>query len=1100
MGSNGTATRRAASFGIITRGIVAMLSACIAVLLSAAPAHAQVTTADIVGSAADASGGMLPGVTVTVLNQDTSATLAFVTDADGRFTAPLLPPGRYRVSFELEGFKTNVHEFALAIGDRFRLDSVLGVGSVSESLVVVAESPILQSQSGTVGALVGQKAMQDLPLNGRNFVRLAQVAPGVTEGAANSLSSGTRPVDRRQSSSIQVNGADTQANNFMIDGLDNNERFAGTMIVRPSVDAIGEMRVETSVFSAELGRTMGGIINVITKSGTNEFHGSAFEFYRNEKFDARNTFSVGTKPLYRLNQFGGSFGGPIVKGKTFFFGDYAGLRQKQGTTFVSSVPTAKMRTGDFSEISAIIYDPFTGLPFPGNVIPANRIDPAAAKIIGLYPTPQTGALSNNFSYSPDRTQDEDSFDIRLDHRFNDKNNAFIRYSANNTRTYFPDGLPAVNGVYPGGGGALTTFPGPANQKPSSAQFNYNRIFSPSFVFEAKAGYAKYDGRTQSINGGNNVADAFGIPGINYDEVSSGLPIIQITGYTTLGDASFVPLINENKVYQGIANGVFTKGAHSIKTGFNFIHRSLLSSQSNFPRGNFTFNGNFTSRAGAAGTGYGLASFLLGYPASTQRAKQLVQPTYLYEEYGTFVQYDWRVTSWFTVNAGMRYDFYTQPREKDNLIANIDLENGKILVAGQSGVSDTVNAVEDKNNFAPRIGFAASINNRTVVRGGYGMVYQPRMMQSEGAFRNPPFVSLDAITPATFVPGNRLSDGLGPLTPTSVTNPVGALAPIDQNLKTNYVHQYNVAMQRELPGSMAVTVSFVGVKGRDLWYALPVNTPLAGAGAVNGRRPFIQVFPGVQAAFNYLTNAVSTDYKSVQALLEKRFANGWGGRAQYTWSHAKTTQPAFQKTYSQIPALTNPFPEMLDFLLYDTFDSNQDVRHRATFSANYELGIAKNATGVLGAIAKGWQVNLVGVVQSGIPFTITNATPRGNTGATGNADRPDQTCDGTLSGGDRTVLKWFDTSCYVAQATNTYGNVGVNTLRGPGFMSWDFSIFKNFEPKPGYRLQARLEAFNLFNRANYANPASALGAANFGQISSTGNNLPRNVQFGLKFLF
>lgn len=1083
------------------RHLLRMLALVLAwITLAAAPVAAQVTTADIVGSAADTSGGMLPGVTVTVVNVDTSATQVVVTEADGQFQVRLLPPGRYRVTFELAGFKTNVHEFQLAIGDRFALDSKLSVGEVSETLTVVAETPIMQTQTGTVAALVGQRAMQDLPLNGRNFVRLAQVAPGVTEGASNSLSSGTRPVDRRQSSSIQVNGADTQANNFMIDGLDNNERFAGTMVVRPSVDAIGEMRVETSVFSAELGRTMGGIINVITRSGTNDFHGSGFEFYRNERFDSRNTFSVGTKPRYRQNQYGGSFGGPIVKGRTFFFGDYSGLRQKQGLTFVSSVPTAKMRTGDFSEIANVIYDPLTGLAFPGNVIPSNRLDPAALKLAALYPLPQTAALSNNFSYSPDKTQDEDSFDVRVDHQFNDKNNAFLRYSYNNTRTYYPDGLPPVNGIYPGGGGALSTFPGPANQKPSSAQFNYNRIISPALVLEAKAGYAHYDGRTQSINGGKDVAAELGIPGINYDYVSSGLPIYTIAGYTTLGDASFVPLINENKVYQGIGNLIVNKGAHSFKTGFNVIHRSLLSSQSNFPRGNYTFNANFTSRAGAAGTGYGLASFLLGYAASTQRAKQLVQPTYLYEEYSPFVQYDWRVKPWLTINAGLRYDYYTQPREADNLISNIDLEAGQILIAGQNGASSSVNAVEDRNNFAPRLSFAASINPRTVVRGGYGIVYQPRMMQSEGAFRNPPFVSLDAITPATFVPGNRISDGLGPLTPTSTTNPVGALAPIDQGIRTNYVHQYNVAMQRELPGSMAVTVTYVGVLGRDIWYALPVNTPLAGAGAVNARRPFIQVFPGVQTAFNYLTNAVSSDYKSVQALLEKRFASGWGGRFQYTWSHATTTQPALQQTYSSIPAIANPFPEMLDNLLYETFDANQDVRHRATFSANYELPFAKNATGLAGAFAKGWQLNLVGVISSGIPFAVTNATPRANTGATGNADRPDQTCDGTLEGGDRTTARWFDTSCYVGQAVNTYGSVGMNSLVGPGLMQWDFSVFKNFEPAPGYKVQVRIESFNLFNRANYANPNSQLGSAAFGTITSTGNNLPRNIQFGVKVLF
>src|SRR5438132_3535999 len=338
---------------------------------------AQITSADIVGTITDQSGAVLPGVTVTARSEATSAVKTAVTDAEGAYQILQLPPGRYRVSTELSGFKTVDNDVTLAIGDRFRLTMKLEVGTVEEHVTVTGEAPLLQTERASVAVLVDERAMQDLPLNGRNFIRLAQLAPGAAEGASNSLSSGNRPDDRRQSSSISINGQNTSLNNFLIDGLDNNERFIGTVIVRPSVDAILEMKVETNAFSAELGRTVGGVINVVTKSGGNQMHGSGFEFYRNEAMDARNFFATnGPKPLFRQNQFGGSLGGRIAADRTFFFADYAGLRVRQGQTYTTTVPTLAMRQGDFSGL-APIFDPLTGLPFPNNIIPANRLDPAA---------------------------------------------------------------------------------------------------------------------------------------------------------------------------------------------------------------------------------------------------------------------------------------------------------------------------------------------------------------------------------------------------------------------------------------------------------------------------------------------------------------------------------------------------------------------------------------------------------------------------------------------------------------------------------------------------------------------------------------------------
>ncbi len=1058
------------------------------------PLVAQVTTADVVGTVTDSTGAFLPGVTVTARSEATGNVETAVTDGGGNFQILRLPPGRYRVTTDLQGFKTVDSEVTLAIGDRYRLGLKLEVGAVEEHLTVVAQTPLLQTETASVAVLVDERAMQDLPLNGRNFVRLAQIAPGAHEGPPNSLSSGNRPDDRRQSSSISINGQDTSLNNFLIDGLDNNERFIGTVIVRPSVDAIQEMRVETNSFSAELGRAAGGVINVVTKSGTNQMHGSLFEFYRNEAFDARNFFaSSGPKPEYKLHQFGGSLGGRIIADKSFFFVDYAGLRLRQGNTYTSTVPTLGMRRGDFSGL-APIYDPLTGAPFPNNQIPASRMDRAAVALTNLFPVPGNNALANNFTYSPTKTQNDDSFDIRVDHRLDSNNVLFGRYSYNNTTTVLPDSLPPVDGVTPGGLGN-TIFPGTSKQKPQAAQVNFDRVFSPSLLMEVKGGFSRYDAGTLTSNYGLNVSQQMGIPGINVegDLDSSGLSRVQIAGFTELGDAGFIPLIIANDLWQGLSTLTYIRGAHTLKFGVDLKHRAVVAQQSTSARGLFAFNANFTSNAGAAGTGHPFASFLLGYPSSSSRNKYLVKPTYLSLEASSFAQYDWRARRWLTLNLGVRYDYFSELSEADDQISNVDLASGKIIVAGKD-TSSTAGLVGDLNNFAPRIGFAATVNPSTVVRGGYGISYTPPVQGTGGALRNPPFVSLFDITPSAFVPVNRLAEGLPLPAPASTTAPTGALAPIDFNIAMPWVHQFNVAVQRELPGQMAATAAYVGVLGRDLVVSVPVNTPPPGPGAVQGRRPLVNVFPTV-AGIGYRTNAQTANYRGVQLILDKRFSAGWGGRVGYTWSHHRITAPDSQYPFTSIPAGSNPFPAMLNNVRFETADAGQDIRHRLTVGVNYELGIARDATGVTGFLAKGWQINAIAVMQSGVPFNITNGTARSNTGS---GDRPNQIKESNLPSDERTLTRWFDTSAFEPQPNFTLGNTPLNSMHGPGFAGLDLSFFKDFVPRNGTRIQFRVETFNLTNRTNFGNPGGALGTASFGVISSAGQ--ARNVQLALKYIF
>jgi hypothetical protein len=742
---------------------------------------------------------------------------------------------------------------------------------------------------------------------------------------------------------------------------------------------------------------------------------------------------------------------------------------------------------------ASIYDPLTGQRFPGDVIPTARMDAAARAILNLLPLPQTSAAVNNFTYSPDRTQDDDSFDLRIDHQLNARDLLFGRYSFNNTTTLVPERFPAKDGMSVGGG---DNFPGSSEQRAQQLGLGLKRVWTQRFLLEIKGGYSRYNADTVPTNFGINVSERVGIPGINVDADSSGLVRLPIAGYFTLGDATFIPLLNENTVYQALGNLHYLKRAHSFKVGADFKYRRFFAFQSPQSRGQFSFNGNFSSNRGAAGTGNAIASFLLGYPSATIRNKYLVEPTYVVSELSAYLQDDWRATTWLTLNLGLRYDDYPPLVEADDQIANVDLAAGRIRTAGLDGFSRSAGVQADHNDISPRAGVAVTLSRNTVLRGGYALAFTPPFVGSPLALRNPPFVSLYSVTPSQFTPANRLSDGLPALQPTSAQSPTGSLTPVSFDLKTPFAHQVNLTLQRELPGALVATVGFVGVFRRDELTTLQLNNPPPGEGDVNARRPFRAIFPDV-GGIGLTLNGQSTDYRAMNALLERRFSAGWGARAAYTLAKSDTTLPNGQYPFSQIPAGANPFPSLLDFISEEKGPSGQDTRHRLTMSLTYELPFLRGATGMAQVLGSGWQVNLIAVLQSGTPFTITNASPRANTGA---GDRPNQIADPVLPSDERTITQWFNTAAFAAQPLFTLGNVGVNTLYGPGLRTFDLSVFKTVRTGGSTSLQFRVETFNLFNRANFTNPNSTFGNPAFGTISSTGGNRARNVQLAAKLLF
>jgi hypothetical protein len=1069
-------------------------------LLALAPAWAQVNTADVVGTVTDPSGAVLAGVTVTVENLATRVVRTTVSDTTGNYLLALVPVGHYTVRAEHPGFKTwSVPEIVLAGGDRPRLDVQMEVGQLEQTVEVQAQAPALQSDSSSLGSLVNERAVQDLPLNGRNFIRLAQLAAGANESVPNALSSGNRPDDRRRTSSVAVNGQRDFVNNFLIDGMDNNERSIGTVIVKPAMDALAEFKVQTNLYSAELGRTAGGVINLVTKSGTNDYHGSLYEFFRNDIFDAKNFFAPpGPTPKFRQNQFGGSFGGPIRRNRTFFFGDYEGFRQRQAQIFVSTVPTAEMRRGNFAGINPI-FDPDSldannqRTRFPNDQIPLSRIDPIAARLLTLYPEPQRPGLANNFTHVPVKRQRDDTFDARVDHRFSDADYFFARYSFNDTNTFSPPHLPKVGDIE--AGGDRFQFSGAALQRSQGLHLNLVHTFRPNLLAELKGGYSRFVIQHLTPNFGKNVSEQFGIRGANFDINSSGLTPITIAGFRGIGYSNFVPIIVFNNVFQYVGSLTYVRSGHSLKVGADIRRRHFTVFQSPQPRGDFEFNANFTNdpTGAVARSGNSMASFLLGLPAATTRANHLVWPGMRHSEFGVYFQDDWRVTRWLTLNLGLRYDVFTPFVEVADRIANVDLVAGRILVAGRDGASRTAGVATDWKNFAPRFGFAATLARGTVLRGGYGISFYPANYGSGAHMRNPPFVSLFSVATTPLNPVNRLSDGLPLPLPTDPANPRGNLTAVALDFRSSYVQQYNLTLQKEIGADLVASIGYVGALGRNQLSNPNVNFAQPGPGAIGPRRPFFSKFPNVNNITRVQSDAIS-NYHALQATLERRFSGGLTLMSNYTWAHAIDDT---QTTAGGKPG-NGPYPQLVNNRALERANSDIDIRHRWVLLANYELPFGRNLTGPLALAARGWQVNAIVVAQTGLTFTVANAAARANNGGPG--DRPNRIRDGTLPKNERSVNRWFDTGAFEVQPLFQVGNSGRNILYGPPQRQLDFSVFKDFRLIENYTLQFRTEIFNLTNTPNFGVPQQSLGAADFGTINNTGNAGPRQIQFALKLLF
>ncbi|ADV81330.1 TonB-dependent receptor [Terriglobus saanensis] len=1079
------------------------------------PVYAQSTTADVVGTVTDKSGAVVPNAAVELTNLDTREKRTDVTDSSGQYSFTLLKPNHYSLKVAASGFKANsINSFSLAAGDRAREDSHLDIGSADEVVSVDAAPPSLHTDTSALTTTITEKATQELPLNGRNYINLVQLTAGATEGLNNGLASGNRPDDRRLTSSVSVNGQSDVINNQLIDGMDNNERVIGSIGVRPSVDAIQEVNIQTNVFTAEVGRSAGAMINVITKSGTNQFHGTVYEFFRNDVLNAQ-PFKFGAnipKPKWRQNQFGGSLGGPIFKDRTFFFADYEGFNLVRGLNPVqTTVPTAfeRANVGDFT-------DNFTtdanGVKKYTLVNPTvTSIDPIGRQYLNLFPLPTTTGFANNYTVSPRNSQFSKTADGRIDHRFSNGDLFYLRYTYNGVNTNIGGLFPAVGTaagtIFPGGN--LSSYPGPATSRAHQGQLNYVHVFTPNLLIELKGGYTLLNNAQYPLNYGQNINAQFGQPNINVSGRTAELSAVTINQGSNLGARPPIIYLENTFQYEGMLN--WTHGKQSIKFGAGLIRRQDTITQTDTANGSWTFTDFSTLLAG-------------DYLNATRNAI-LYQPRNRTWEPHAFLQDDYRLTSTFTVNLGIRYDLFTPYTEVSNLMSNFDTDLGRIVVAGQNGIDNHANIRTDYRNVAPRLGFAYTPISRTVVRGGFGMSYAPENMTSGAALVNQPFTA--AYGP--FTPGTadaafkKFANGLPTSVPTNAITPTGSVsAALDPHFKSSYIEQFNLTVEREFAGNVA-SVSYVGELGRRLAYYLSdynaatpnfqtyadPNNPLVPASApfyttaaspalssfnYNTLRRFYAQQPGITSIPYLTTNAISS-YHALQAVLKRRYSKGLDLQVTYTLAHglddAETISNnggnGFGSVASQISTL-------------EYGNANLDVRQRVTGTFNYTLPFGNNLRGVAGVLAKGWQANGLIVWNTGMPFSVTNITNRSGTRpGVATSDRPNMVASPRVS--HPTIGAWFNTSTFQFQQVGTVGNERRNQLYGPGLQRVDLSLFKNFQLMEKLNLELRTEAFNVLNTAQFAYPTAILGNAANGTISSTANAYnPRLIQFAARFKF
>jgi hypothetical protein len=1046
--------------------IVFIIIATLSLTISAA---AQSHRASIRGTVTDPNGAVIPNVKVQLANSMTNQSRTTVSNPNGDYTFSSLVAGAYNIEFKVSGFATFRREVLLEVNQQLRLDASLEIETTVHPYYVTVPQSDLKKDSPGLGTTINNKNVSGLPLDGRNFYELTLLVPGAVPAAQGSAGS------VRGDFAFSVNGAREDSNNFLLDGVYNVDPKLNTFGVRPPVDAIQEFETQTSGYDAAFGRNPGAQVNVVLKSGGNQFHGSVYEFFRNARLDARNFFARTSepKPRYQRNQFGFAFGGPIVKDKTFFFTDYEGTRSREGITRVTNVPTAAERNGDFSQsLFARPFNPFTQQPFPGGVIPAQFQHPVGRAIAALYPLPNRNAPFANYVSSPILRDDNDHFDLRVDHYFSQTSQFTARYSFGDRRYFEPFTGPTFSAV-PGYGAAVP-------RRSQNLLLGETHVFTPNLVNEARFAFNRVASAVTQENAGTSVNRQVGLPELAGNPRDFGLSFISVTGFSPLGHEGNNPQASATNTFQFLDTATYTRGAHLFKFGADFRFTQQNAFRDVQSRGFLNFS-SFLQLTNNA-----LADLLLGFPIATGRARVDNAQHLRARSYNFFANDSWRVTPRFTLNAGLRYELNTPPFDAFNRVNLYDPTRRTLVQPGSNGFPRG-GANTDRNNFAPRLGFAWTLDKaqKTVLRAGYGLYYdQSPLAPGEALYFNVPFFDINIFFPLQ----NSLLTLSDPFPANfPVPLPDSALA-LQRDLRTPYMQHWNLNIQRELGRSRVLEAAYVGSKGAKLLASRDINQPPPGV----YQNPFFLPRPNpVFADITLIESRANSNYHSLQTRFQQRFDDGLSVLASYVWSKSIDDASGFFNS-----AGDPNFPQDSFNVAAERGLSNFDTRHRLSVSYAYELPIFKGRK-YLG----GWQTFGVVAWQSGRPFTVAllpdidnSGTGRASLGF-GNNDRPN--VNGNPDG-NRTPERWFNTSAFSFPTPGRFGNAGRNILTGPRFANVNFSLVKDTALSETFKLQLRAEAFNLFNHTNLNLPDHFLGSPTFGQITSA--NAPRRLQFGVKLLF
>ncbi len=1041
--------------------------------LAAVPSFAQIDTGAILGTVRDASGGVLPGATVTLTHKQTGIATRATTDSRGNYEAVGLAIGTYNVAVTLQGFRSATRENVdVRIQDRLKIDFALEVGGATEAVVVTTEAPILQTQEGSLGQVIETKQIEELPVSGRSFIPLAALAPGAFQvnGGGNG--------NQGEEDTLIVNGMRASSVNYLLDGVDNNNNDSpGHPIIDPNLDAIQEFKAQTSNYSAEFGRSGGAVINMTIKAGTNDTKGTVFLFGHEGALDSRDYFADPNepKPPFHYYQYGGTIGGPISQGKAFFFADFQGTNQTRSDTLTFSVPTDRMRNGDFSEEgNPVIIDPQTGEPFQGNVIPVDRMSPLARNFINLYPSPNREGLRNNYVVSPTVKTNTYQGDLRFDDNITDSDQVFGRGSYINQDRVIPAPLPGI-----AGGGDYGT--GDTSRETWGAAVGYSKTLTARTFNEFRAGFNRLSTSVGVPIGGTFIPPSnLQVPGVPFDDRVNGLTVFAPDQYAFIGDPEFNPTYTLSQELQFSDTVTYLVGNHNFRGGAMVRQSKFNLFQIPQPRGAFRFSGEFT--------GDPLGDAFLGYASQTdiQNITDVKNTTWYY---AAFVQDDWRITNNLTVNVGLRYEYTTATKEALDRQSNFDFATGQIEVANQNGNSRGLINVQE-NNVAPRLGFAWTPGGTGtwVVRGGWGMFYnnqEPRTAFQLG-FNPPFFFSISRFSDFGVTPAAIVDEGFPSVNPDDAEFPL--LITVDEDFKSPYYEQWNLAVQHTLPCDMAIEVAYVGTRGLHLQVLRDRNQPTPGPDDVQERRPYSQY-----GNFASIENSGRSQYNGFQLKVSKRLSFGLWFLASYTYGVAKSDQGEI--------GLASPWPQNSLNVASDYGRSDGDQRHRLSASFTYDLPFGQgrpymSSPGITDTLFGGWQFGGIITYGSGFPFTPLIGSDPSNTGTFGSV-RPDLVGDPHVD--HPSPDHWFNTGAYAVPADYTFGNAERNSLTGPNFLDVDLYLAKRFALGRDLSLEFRIEAFNVANRANFAQPDPFIDSDSGGTITGLAGPM-REIQWGLRLYF